>query len=104
MFDAVLNLEKNESKEILSESDLTAEAVLMLLAGMDTTANALVVGTWGILQNEEVYKKLQNELYQAIPHKESTVDADMLDKLPYLVEIMTFLCLCRLLTLLFREL
>ncbi|MCJ1422885.1 hypothetical protein MMC29_000765 [Sticta canariensis] len=87
MFDVILNLGKNESKEILSESDLTAEAVLMLLAGMDTTANALVVGTWGILQNEEVHKKLQNELYQAIPHNESTVNADMLDKLPYLTGV-----------------
>ena len=103
MFDVILGLGKNESQEILSDSDLTAEAVLMLLAGMDTTANALVVGTWGILQNEEVHKKLQNELYQAIPHKESTVNADMLDQLPYLVKLMPFLCLCRLLTLLFRE-
>lgn len=103
MFDVILNPETNESKEILSDSDLTAEAVLMLLAGMDTTANALVVGTWGILQNEKAHRKLQNELYQAIPHKESTFNADMLDKLPYLVELTTFLCLCRLLTLLFRR-
>ena len=103
MFDVVLNLEKDDSKETLSDSDLTAEAVLMLLAGMDTTANALVVGTWGILQNEEVHKKLQSELHQAIPQKESTVNAEMLEKLPYLVKLTTFLLSCRLLTLLSRE-
>lgn len=70
---------------------------MMLLAGMDTTANALVVGTWEVLQNEEVYRKLTEELFRAIPNKNSKLSADMLDKLPYLVESTAVLCSRRLL-------
>lgn len=80
MFDLILNPEANNSKEILSDSDLKAEAVLMLFAGMDTTSNALVTGTWGLLQNELAQSKLMEELYQAVPHKNSKFDAEMIEK------------------------
>ena len=95
MFDVVLNPKENKSKVVLSDADLTAEAVFMLLAGMDTTSNALVVGTWEILQNKQVHQKLMKELYEVIPDKNSDFNADTLDKLPYLVELASVLCLCR---------
>lgn len=95
MFDIILNPEENKSKVVLSDSDLTAEAVVVLLGGMDTTSNALAVGTWEVLRNEQIYKKLMKELYQVIPDKASEFNADTLDKLPYLVELASFLCLCR---------
>ena len=95
MFDIILNPEENKRKVVLSDSDLTAEAVVILLAGMDTTANALTVGTWEVLQNEQVHQKLMKELYQIIPDKTSQFKADILDKLPYLVELASFICLCR---------
>ena len=93
MFDIILNPEENNSKVVLSDSDLIAEALIILLAGMDTTSNALVVGTWAVLRNEQVYKKLMKELYQVIPDKTSEFNADTLDKLPYLVELASFLLL-----------
>ncbi|MCJ1422744.1 hypothetical protein MMC29_000624 [Sticta canariensis] len=84
MFDVILNPEANKSKEVMSDSDLKAEALLMLFAGMDTTSNALVTGTWGLLQNELARSKLMEELYQAVPHRDSKFDAEMIEKLPYL--------------------
>ena len=99
MFDVILNPEANKSKEVLSDSDLKAEAVLMLFAGMDTTSNALVTGTWGLLQNELARRKLMEELYQAVPHRDTKFDAEMIEKLPYLVELAAFPCLCRVLIL-----
>lgn len=99
MFDVILNPEANKSKEVLSDSDLKAEAVLMLFAGMDTTSNALVTGTWGLLQNQMARSKLMEELYQAVPHRDSKFDAEMIEKLPYLVELAASPCLCRLLIL-----
>ena len=99
MFDVILNPEANKSKEVLSDSDLKAEAVLMLFAGMDTTSNALVAGTWGLLQNELARSKLIEELFQAIPNRESKFDAETIEKLPYLVELAVSPYWCRVLIL-----
>lgn len=56
----------NKGRKTPSDSDLTAEAVFMLLVEMDTTANALVVGTWEILHNIEVYSKSREEYCKTI--------------------------------------
>jgi cytochrome P450 len=45
-----------------SDSDITAEAILMLEAGMGTTGHALCVATWNILSNPDIHAKLTTEL------------------------------------------
>lgn len=85
MFDNLLNPTANKGREVPSDSALTAEAILVLLAGMDATANALTVATWALLRNNEMRKKLSRELRQAFPYPHATMTADTLQSLPYLV-------------------
>lgn len=61
----------------------------MFLAGTDTTANALVVGTYGVLNNEAVLKKLTMELRETVPDPEDTtiMTTIKLRNLPYLVSL-----------------
>lgn len=92
MFDIILNPDKNRGREVPLESDLIAEAVLVLLAGMDTTANTLAIGTRGVLRNNEIYGSLMEELRRAIPERESAVTVDTLGTLPYLVRFPTCRC------------
>lgn len=68
-----------------SEDELVGDACLMLAAGMDTTAHALTVGTWHVLKNPEVLKRLRQELRQAMPYKDEMMDLRDLADLPYLV-------------------
>jgi cytochrome P450 len=42
-----------------SDSDITAEAILMLEAGMGTTGHALCVATWNILFNPDIPAELK---------------------------------------------
>ncbi|KAI4267188.1 MAG: hypothetical protein L6R38_008367 [Xanthoria sp. 2 TBL-2021] len=72
IFDKLLNPHLNKGRPVPSQAHLTAEAILMSLAGTDTTANALVVGTYGVLNNEAVLKKLTKELREAVPDPEDT--------------------------------
>jgi cytochrome P450 len=57
------NLSKGQIRP--SDAEITAEAVLMLEAGMGTTAHALCVATWSILSKALILRKLRNELDQA---------------------------------------
>ena len=68
-----------------SSDELTADAVLMLLAGMDTTANALIVGTWGILQSPHIKVRLTKELRDVFPDQSTEISTDVVERLPYLV-------------------
>ena len=87
IFDTLLSPPLNKNRPVPSNADLTAEAILMFLAGTDTTANSLVVGTYGILQNQIILEKLTRELRHAFPYPEkaSVMTYDRLRKLPYLV-------------------
>ncbi|KAL8730121.1 MAG: hypothetical protein Q9181_004778 [Wetmoreana brouardii] len=86
IFDTLLNPQKNKNRAVPSNAVLTSEAILMLLAGTDTTANCLVVGTYGVLHSPKTLEKLSYELREAIPDPEdpSGMTADRLRKLPYL--------------------
>lgn len=57
----------------------------MFGAGTDTTANTLVVGTWNIVSEPRILQRLKDELWQAMPDKDDTLDWATLENLPYLV-------------------
>jgi len=85
MFDQFLGLgEEKEVRDRPTHADLASDAIQVLLAGMDTTANALVVGTWGILQNPQIHQRLLDELCEAFPHAGIEMSTDVLSRLPYL--------------------
>ena len=85
IFDTMLNPNPDKGQFTPSDHDLTAEAVLMLAAGMDTTANTLVQGTWHILNNRHIRQELYDELSQAMPEKDQMYSLAALEGLPYLV-------------------
>lgn len=57
----------------------------MIGAGADTTANALTITHFHILDNPDVHKKLQAELEDALPNRDEAVDLRVVEQLPYLV-------------------
>ena len=59
--------------------------MLMLAAGMDTTANTLVQGTFYVLHNDRIHRKLCDELFKAMPDKDVMINSATLENLPYLV-------------------
>ncbi|KAI9763704.1 MAG: hypothetical protein M1840_009177 [Geoglossum simile] len=87
IFDILLNPDANKGRPVPSDDDLTAEAVLMLAAGMDTTANALRFGTWSVISDQRVYRKLKEELRRVMPDRDAVVDSAMLENLPYLTGV-----------------
>lgn len=76
------NLEKGQYTPTLQE--LTGDALLLLMAGTDSTAHTLVTATYGMLTQPEMLRKLRTELKKAIPDRDSWVEWAALEKLPYL--------------------
>lgn len=61
------------------------EGQVVIGAGADTTANALTLLHFHILDNTDILKKLRKELEDAIPDKFAPVELRVVEKLPYLV-------------------
>ena len=77
------NLEKGQFTPTLHE--MTADAYVFFNAGTDTTAHAMVVITWALLNNPHMMQKLKAELKVAMPGRDNTINWARLEKLPYLV-------------------
>ncbi|TKA75497.1 hypothetical protein B0A55_04648 [Friedmanniomyces simplex] len=68
----------------LTEQQSAAEAIDIMVAGSDTTATTLAIGTYQILSNSEIASKLNAELDGAIPDPTDMPDLQTLEKLDYL--------------------
>jgi cytochrome P450 len=79
-------LESDLPPEEKSVKRIGEEAQTILGAGLETTAWALTVATFYILNNPNIYKKLLAELKEAIPDISAIAELDFqqLEKLPYL--------------------
>jgi cytochrome P450 len=64
---------------------LWQEGQVVIGAGADTTANALTITHFHILNNPNVHKQLRAELEEALPKKYAPVELRVVDQLPYLV-------------------
>ena len=67
---------------------LCLEAVAVLGGGFETTASALTLGTFLILNNPQIHRKLVEELEEAIPNSKVILPWQQLEKLPYLSCVM----------------
>jgi len=56
-----------------------------MFGGVDTTASALMVGTFYMLKHPDVLKRLKKELHDAWPNLEQEPELRDLEKLSYLV-------------------
>lgn len=70
----------------ISDDQMVAEAVDILTAGSDTTAYSLSTGTWHILSNPGIKKKLVDALNDAIPDRSSMPTITKLEEIKYLVD------------------
>lgn len=92
IFDAMLNPDTSKGQYAPSDIGLQGDACLMFVAGTDTTANALVQGSWRIINNPSVLHKLRNELLEAFQSNcEPTISLATLQELPYLVSFLSLI-------------
>lgn len=56
-----------------------------LMAGSIELSNALAYGTFHVLNDPEVHRKLTEELIEAYPDPNNAIGFDILERLPYLV-------------------
>lgn len=64
---------------------LAQEAVIVLGAGTETTANTLTVASYQLIKNRPVLLKLREELKTLMPRGDSSASWSQLEQLPYLV-------------------
>ena len=77
-------LESNLPPQELSPLRLQHEATTIIGAGVETTRWALTVGSFHIINNPEIFRKLRAELEAAIPDPQSMPSLERLEQLPYL--------------------
>lgn len=78
-------LESNLPAEEKKHWRLWQEGQVLIGAGADTTANALTITHFHVLNNPEVYRSLKIELEMALPNKYDQFELRVVDQLPYLV-------------------
>lgn len=85
IFSSILENEQLPPREKQTER-LVDESMLLIPAGLLTTAWALSVGSFHIINNKPIYKKLREELDRAIPNSTNidTFQWSELERLPYL--------------------
>ena len=72
---------------------LADEAMVLLIAGMETTAQTLSALTYHLLANPQILKRLKKELEAAMPDPNELPTASKLESLPYLVRFLFALSL-----------
>ena len=66
-------------------TELNEEALMLLTAGNDTTANAMIFGVYYICRHLDVQRELAAELRAQFPGTEQKITYEELRNLPYLV-------------------
>lgn len=66
---------------------LRDEAGVIIGAGSDTIKHTLTIASFYILKDPKIYKRLVEELVNAIPDRDSTITWTELERLPYLTAI-----------------
>lgn len=66
-------------------TELNEEVLMLLTAGNDTTANAMIFGVYYICRHLDVQRQLAAELRAQFPGTEQKITYEELRNLPYLV-------------------
>lgn len=83
MFKNMISAAEKKSLQLTKEH-LVSEAIVMLVAGTDTTAASLAVSLHYLFQQPETYRKLQEEIQSVMPELNSKPKIQTLDTLPFL--------------------
>ncbi|KAK4630865.1 Cytochrome P450 monooxygenase yanH [Fulvia fulva] len=87
VYHRLLDPEANKVTGVPEPGSLFEEALALFFGAVDSSANTFVLGTYRILQNEEILRKLKEELRAAWPDPKVIPDAEDLEKLPYLTAV-----------------
>jgi cytochrome P450 len=85
IFHALLSTEGNQNRKVPNERSLLQEAQSLLFGGSDTLSNQIMLGTWSLLENPDLVRRLKKELLEAWPVLQTTPRYEDLEKLPFLV-------------------
>lgn len=83
LFDALIDPSLPASERTVGR--LSQEAMIVLGAGTETTANTLSIGSYHLIKNRSVLLKLREEVTQLMPTPSSHATWVQLEQLPYLV-------------------
>ncbi|GJJ16217.1 hypothetical protein Clacol_010513 [Clathrus columnatus] len=73
------SMDKGNNGEEITEADVTTEAMLLLTAGSDTTANSTAAIVYWIIRTPRVMKKLQEEIDEAVRSIDSVLPVGDVD-------------------------
>jgi cytochrome P450 len=76
-----------ETNCIFTDEEIVEEASMLIFAGMETSAVAIVWTFYLLGKNPQAYEKLVQELVTAFPDKNTKISYDMCKDLPYLTAI-----------------
>jgi len=86
IFSTALNPNAEKGQYKATPKELASDAVLMLLAGTDTSSHTLTVGIWEMIKRPEFWHRLREEVAAVVPKDRSKfADAKDLETLPFLV-------------------
>ncbi|KAL9012926.1 MAG: hypothetical protein Q9173_002347 [Seirophora scorigena] len=74
--------------------DLNEEALTLLTAGNDTTANAMIIGAYLICTHRTVLERLVEELQTAFPDGSESITFEKAKQLPYLTAVLREVLRC----------
>lgn len=83
MFKNMMSAAEKKSRKLTKEH-LISEAIVMFVAGTDTTAAALAVTLHHLLQQPDIYRRLQDEVRTVMPTPDSRPTVPELEALPFL--------------------
>lgn len=84
IFHQLMTPESYRNGTVPSAGSLYEEGQALMFAGADTVGNALMLGTYYLLRQQDSYAKLKEELQHAWPQLNSPPDLRTLEALPYL--------------------
>jgi len=87
IYHELLDPEANKGAPLPSPGSLYEEAQALMFGGADTTANALMLGTFHLLRRPNLVEKLKVELKNAWPVLDSPPKLEDLEKLPFLTAV-----------------
>ena len=89
IFHEILTPNPKEGYVPPTPDEIKFEAYGILAAAADTTGNGLTTGAYYVINNPEIYKKLTTELKAAFPNPKVKLELSVLERLPYLVGILS---------------
>ncbi|KXN74267.1 cytochrome P450 [Conidiobolus coronatus NRRL 28638] len=83
----LVDAKDTETNSTFTDEEIIEEASILIFAGMETTAVALIWTFYLLGKNPQVYEKLVDELVTAFPDKNTKISYDMCKDLPYLTAV-----------------